>query len=114
MWEGFAGRGLLINTTNSEEFARRFLSIFGGRQLIHGHTPISAMRRCPPEKVDSPWIYAGGQCVNVDGGMFLGGSGFVYQFHAPRGSKNPTILYFSYFQHSKKKRKLCSRHLLNT
>ena len=90
MLEAFARRGVFMNTTNSEEFARHFLSIFGGRQLIHGHTPISSMLRCSPEKVDSPWIYAGGQCVNVDGGMFLGGPGFVYQFHAPGGSNTPT------------------------
>ena len=81
-----------MNTTNSEEFARHFLSIFGGRQLIHGHTPISSMLRCSLEKVDSPWIYAGGQCVNVDGGMFLGGPGFVYQFHAPGVSNTPNIV----------------------
>lgn len=79
MLEAFARRGAFMYTPTGEAFALRFLSIFGGRQLIHGHTPISSVLRCPPGKVDSPWIYAGGQCVNVDGGMFLGGSGFVYQ-----------------------------------
>jgi hypothetical protein len=79
MLEEFARRGAFMYTTIGEEFAGRFLSIFGGRQLVHGHTPISSMLRCPPGKVDSPWIYAGGQCVNIDGGMYLGGSGFVYQ-----------------------------------
>src|SRR5260370_36860797 len=63
-----------------EYFPRRFLSIFGGRRLVHGHTPISSLLRCPPAKVDSPWIYAGGQCVNVDGGMCLGGGGVLFQF----------------------------------
>ena len=79
MLEEFARRGAFMYTTIGEEFAGRFLSIFGGRQLVHGHTPISSMLRCPPGKVDSPWIYAGGQCVNIDSGMYLGGPGFVYQ-----------------------------------
>src|SRR3984893_18691521 len=79
MLEEFARRGAFMYTTIGEQFAGRFLSIFGGRQLVHGHTPISSMLRCPPGKVDSPWIYAGGKCVNIDGGMYLGGSGFVYQ-----------------------------------
>ncbi len=79
MLEDFARRGAFMSTLNGEELARRFLSIFGGRQLIHGHTPISSILRCPPAKVINPWLYAGGRCVNVDGGMFLGGSGFVHQ-----------------------------------
>jgi hypothetical protein len=87
--EDFARRGAFMHTTFGEEFASRFLSIFGGRQLIHGHTPISTMRRCPPGKVNSPWIYAGGQCVNVDGGMYLGGSGFMHRLHIP-GEANAT------------------------
>jgi len=81
--EDFAQRGVFMHTANGEEFAHRFLSIFGGRQLIHGHTPISFMRRCPPAKVDDAWIYANGKCINVDGGIFLGGHGFVYQLHDP-------------------------------
>ncbi|TMC23526.1 MAG: hypothetical protein E6J36_09390 [Chloroflexi bacterium] len=89
MLEDFARRGAFTHATNGEEFARRFLSIFGGQQLIHGHTPISSMLRCPPGKIDSPCIYAGGQCVNVDGGMFLGGRGFVYQLRVPGGSNAP-------------------------
>ena len=83
MLEDFAQRGVFMNTINGEDFARRILSIFGGRHLVHGHTPISIMRRCSPAKVDSPWIYAGGQCINVDGGMFLGGPGFVHHLPAP-------------------------------
>ena len=90
MLEDFARRGAFLDTTNGEEFARRFLSIFGGRQLVHGHTPISTMLGCPPGKVDSPWIYAGGRCINVDGGMFLGGSGFVHQLRVPGGPNTPT------------------------
>jgi hypothetical protein len=40
----FAQRGAFMHADNGVEFARRFLSIFGGRQLVHGHTPINSMR----------------------------------------------------------------------
>jgi len=90
MLEEFARRGAFMYNSIGEEFALRFLNIFGGRQLVHGHTPISSMLSCPPGKVDSPWIYAGRQCVNVDGGMFLGGSGFVYQLRVSAGSSTLT------------------------
>jgi Calcineurin-like phosphoesterase len=59
--------------------AAQFLRHFGGRQIIHGHTPINFIRRCLPEEVTEPLVYAGGLCVNVDGGMYMGGPGFVYQ-----------------------------------
>jgi len=79
MIEEFARRGVFLHSIGGEEIAQRFLNIYGGKKLVHGHTPISTLLRCPPKKVDSPWIYAGGKCVNVDGGMVLGGSGFVYR-----------------------------------
>jgi len=91
MLEEFARRGAFMYMTIGEEFAHRFLNTFGGQQLVHGHTPISSVLRCPPGKVNSPWVYAGGQCVNVDGGMCLGGSGFVYQLSVPVGSSTPTV-----------------------
>jgi hypothetical protein len=77
--EDFARRGAFMHVPNGEEFARRFLNVFGGRQVIHGHTPISIMRGVSPKKIDAPLTYAAGQCVNVDGGLFLGAPGFVYQ-----------------------------------
>ncbi len=92
MLEDFARRGAFMHTDTGEDFARRFLRIFGGRQLIHGHTPISSVLRYQPAKVDSPWIYAGGQCVNVDGGMYLGGSGFVHQLQVHAVSTAPTYV----------------------
>lgn len=59
--------------------ARQVLKLFGARQLIHGHTPISFANGTSPEQVTDPWIYADDLCVNVDGGLYLGGPGFVYQ-----------------------------------
>jgi hypothetical protein len=77
--EDFARRGVFMSSIYGVEFASRYLKQFGGQRLIHGHTPISRMLNCSPKKVNAPWIYAEGQCVNVDGGLALGGSGFVYQ-----------------------------------
>jgi hypothetical protein len=59
--------------------ARAFLARYGGRRLIHGHTPIDAMTGQPPATVTGPLTYADGLCVNCDGGMYRGGPGFVYR-----------------------------------
>ncbi len=77
--EDFARRGAFASNHSGEEFARRFLNVYGGQQLIHGHTPITAFIRTAPKNVTTPLIYAAEQCVDVDGGMFLGGPGFMYQ-----------------------------------
>ena len=53
------------------------LETFGGRRIVHGHTPISLVLDQPPADVTEPFVYAGGRCVNVDHGLFLGGRGFV-------------------------------------
>jgi hypothetical protein len=58
------------------ERADMFLKIFGGEQLIHGHTPIMNLTQ---ERATHALVYADGLCVNVDGGMYLGGSGFIYE-----------------------------------
>lgn len=76
--EDFARRGA-FHSAYGEAFARRILDIYGGQQLIHGHTPISVMVGCPPQKVIEAWTYANGLCINVDSGLFLGSSGFIYQ-----------------------------------
>jgi hypothetical protein len=33
----------------------------------------------PPEEITGSLIYAGGLAVNVDGGMCLGGPGFIHR-----------------------------------
>jgi hypothetical protein len=80
--EDFARRGVFIHKPEGENFARRFLTIFGGQQLVHGHTPISVMLNTPAKKVTSAFVYAAEQCVDVDGGLFMGGPGFIYQLPA--------------------------------
>lgn len=61
--------------------AGRMLEIYGGKALIHGHTPITYMRNdaLPPEAVTEAYSYNDGLCVNIDGGMYLGGAGFAYR-----------------------------------
>jgi Calcineurin-like phosphoesterase len=57
-----------------------FLNTYGGRQLIHGHTPIARMRHVPPETVSEAYVYCEGRCVNVDPGLYLSPAapGFAY------------------------------------
>lgn len=58
--------------------ARAFLHAFGGARIVHGHSPISKITGEPAEEVRGPLIYANGLCVDADGGIYLGGSGFIY------------------------------------
>jgi len=78
--EDFARRGAFSHTLGGDEFLRRFLDMFGGKRVIHGHTPIYFMRGIQPKHVTEAWTYANGLCTDVDGGIFIGGPGFVYQF----------------------------------
>ncbi|MBS2963269.1 metallophosphoesterase [Actinocrinis puniceicyclus] len=53
--------------------AREFLRTFGGRQLVHGHSPIPLLLGIEPQAVTGPLVYAGGYAINLDTGLFLGG-----------------------------------------
>lgn len=57
--------------------AEQFLQRFGGRVLVHGHTPIHVIEGGDAPSVTEPLIYGKGACMNVDGGMYAGGPGFV-------------------------------------
>ena len=80
---------LITNFNRREEFdesrpdgfetATAFLIAFGARQLIHGHTPIAFTTGALAGPARGPRIYAHDLCVNIDGGLFLGDPGFVYQ-----------------------------------
>jgi hypothetical protein len=56
-----------------------FLNVYGGTHLVHGHSPINKIKHTRAESITHALVYANGQCVNVDGGMYLGGAGFVYE-----------------------------------
>jgi hypothetical protein len=68
-----------VDARTGGDRAEAFLRHFGGRQLVHGHTPITKMTGQPPEAVREPLLYAGDLCLDVDPGMYLGGPGFVYR-----------------------------------
>jgi hypothetical protein len=65
-----------------EQRASQLLKYYGARQLVHGHTPISMANGTPAHEVDRAWTYAGERCINVDGGIYLGGPGFVHELLA--------------------------------
>jgi hypothetical protein len=65
------------NSRLGANIASAFLASFGSHQLIHGHTPIPYMSGKAAAQVTEPFVYADGLCVNVDGGMYMGGPGFV-------------------------------------
>ncbi|MFN8564715.1 MAG: metallophosphoesterase [Anaerolineae bacterium] len=52
-----------------------FLTTFGGRQIVHGHTPIQYV--ADSVSPQAPLLYADDLCINVDGGIYLGAPGFV-------------------------------------
>jgi hypothetical protein len=56
-----------------------FLEQFGGQRFIHGHTPINKFTGQSPKTVWDPLVYARGLCINLDGGLYLGGPGFFYR-----------------------------------
>jgi hypothetical protein len=75
----FCEHRAFVDATTGAERARAFLHHFGGRQLVHGHTPVAKLTGQPPEAVREPLLYAGDQCLDVDPGMYLGGAGFIYR-----------------------------------
>jgi hypothetical protein len=70
----FSGLGI-----TGQQRAEQVLRYYGARRLVHGHTPIPIAKGEPAEQVTEAWTYAGGRCINVDGGTYLGGPGFVHR-----------------------------------
>lgn len=64
---------------SGDDAIRMLFKTFGGETIIHGHTPIPMITRQPVSSVVEPLTYSAGRCINVDGGMFLGGPGFVHR-----------------------------------
>lgn len=74
----FSEHRAFVAAPDGEERATEVLRQFGGERLVHGHSPISAITRQDPAEVRGPLVYAHGRCTDIDGGIYLGGSGFVY------------------------------------
>lgn len=81
--EEFTMRGVFNHQYAGSELIDRFLAIFGGTQIVHGHTPIHVMTGGSAKKVTAHLSYANERCINVDGGLSIGGSGFIYQLSEP-------------------------------
>jgi hypothetical protein len=83
--DAFGEHRAFVDSGTGAAHAESFLALFGGQQIVHGHTPVTTMTGHPPEAVREPLLYAGGQCLDVDPGLYLGGTGFVYCL--PTGDK---------------------------
>ena len=53
----------------------RMLAAFGGRRIVHGHTPIPLELDVDAAEVNEPKVNLDGRVINVDGGLFLGSPG---------------------------------------
>ena len=79
MLDEFSEHRAFVDARTGADLAGAFLRHFGGRQLVHGHTPVTKLTGQPAEAVREPLLYAAGLCLDVDPGMYLGGPGFVYR-----------------------------------
>jgi hypothetical protein len=75
----FSEHRAFVDATTGAGLAGAFLRHFGGRRLVHGHTPVTKLTGQPAEVVREPLLYAAGLCLDVDPGMYLGGPGFIYR-----------------------------------
>lgn len=57
--------------------AKAMLEQYGGKQIVHGHTPIPCVLNVPASRVGEAFVYADGLCINVDAGMYMGNEGFI-------------------------------------
>jgi Calcineurin-like phosphoesterase len=53
--------------------ARKMLSTFGGRRLVHGHSIIGSLIDVPSAEVEGPITYADELVMAIDGGRYDGG-----------------------------------------
>lgn len=79
LMEEFATREAFIQRPGGTRVARAFLERYGGKQILHGHTPISAVTGQVPAQVNKPLVYADGLVMNLDGGIYLGAPGFIHR-----------------------------------
>jgi hypothetical protein len=80
--DDFSEREAFLDDEHGVKQALEMLRQFGGKRIVHGHTPIAKMIGRRGREVRGPLVYANGLVVNVDGGLYMGGSGFVYRLAA--------------------------------
>lgn len=78
---GFSGQRFDFDERKSGGVMRasQMLAMFGGKQIIHGHTPIPLLSGETIDRVTRAFVYSEGLAVDVDGGIYKGGAGFVYE-----------------------------------
>ena len=73
-------RGAFNLSISGPRQAALMLKMYGGKTLVHGHTPISLSTDIRAEDVTQARTYANGICCNVDAGIYLGSPGFIKTF----------------------------------
>ena len=76
----FSNRGAFDLSISGPRQAALMLKMYGGKTLVHGHTPISLSTDVLAEDVTEARFYANGICCNVDAGIYLGSPGFIKTF----------------------------------
>ena len=61
------------------EVAAQLLGVLGGDQVVHGHSVIADQLGVAPAQIETPYEYADGRALGVDGGVFVGGPCLVVQ-----------------------------------
>lgn len=77
--EAFSEHGTFNNFMQGGKRARQYLDTYGGGKIVHGHTPIGTMIHRKDNTITEAHHYAKGLCINVDGGIYRGGPGFVHR-----------------------------------
>jgi hypothetical protein len=78
-WDGLLGvMTERFSLRDDPHLAERLLARFGGRRVLHGHTPIARFTGADPATVRAPYLYANGHAMALDPGLPLGGPGFVH------------------------------------
>jgi hypothetical protein len=76
---GMAGHGAFSGPAGSAVL-QRYLLRFGAARVVHGHTPLQKDGVARPT---APRVYADGRAVDVDGGIYKGGPGFLWEMTPP-------------------------------
>ena len=78
-WDGLLGAFTERHAFRDDpRLVDRMLARFGGRRLVHGHSPIARLTGQPAAQVRGPFIYADGRAVALDPALPLGGPGFTF------------------------------------
>lgn len=80
--DAFSEHRAFVGGVPGSRRAAAMLDRFGGSRIVHGHSPIQAMPGYEPGMERASLTYADGRCIDVDGGMYKGGPGFLYRLPA--------------------------------